>query len=122
MCISDPSDPSENRFFWFSPDEEDVIYSQGELLNTIKSSRLYIDSGEAIRFRVADVEWQDVRPTPNIAVAKMNGDTDGDALEDEKDPIEKAGYKIFATIAESGLGIVSWWNSGEAEEEMEGVE
>ena len=28
---------------------------------------------------------------------------------EKKDPIEKAGYKIFVTIAESGLGVTSWW-------------
>jgi hypothetical protein len=54
----------------------------------------------------------------------------------EKDAMEKAGYKILvrpslvdrsrkgkadkqASIAESGLGVISWWNQGEQEEEME---
>jgi len=71
-----------------------------------------------------------------------NGDANGHEEVPQKDPLETAGYKIMvssscqfpvrvkdsgsfwrdaqATIAESGLGIVSWWNSGEeADDAME---
>lgn len=96
--------------------------------------RLYLDPGENIRFRVDSVEWQDVRPAPP---PQYNAAGELVSTEPEKDPIDKAGFKIYvrapygqyddkadggqASIAESGLGVISWWNQGgdEEEEEME---
>lgn len=79
------------------------------------------------------VEWQDVRPAPPPV---YNAAGEAESTVPEKDAMEKAGYKILvssslaarfkdkaddqASIAESGLGVISWWNQGEQEEEMEG--
>ena len=83
---------------------------------TLTPERLYIDPQEPIRFRVDRIEWQAVKPTPNIPLSQMQ---DGDAEAEQKDPIEKAGYKIFVTIAESGLGVTSWWEDAGDEMELE---
>jgi len=105
-------DSVEEKYFWCS-DDEDRILSQAELMNTVIADRLYIDVGEPIRFRVDSIEWQDVRPMPTPSQFP-NGDEE--IAVPEVDPIEKAGFKILATIAESGLGVVSWWTQGEGEE------
>jgi len=33
--------------------------------------------------------------------------------------IEQPTADVQASVAESGLGVISWWNQGEQEEEME---
>lgn len=79
--------------------------------------RLYIDDDEPIRFRISDTEWQAVKPTPEIpSFMQDNEEVDeyGNPIK-RKDPIEQAGYKIFASIAESGLGITHWWRDSEDE-------
>ncbi|WVQ69383.1 uncharacterized protein L199_007600 [Kwoniella botswanensis] len=105
-------DPTQKKFFWVSPDDEGTLLTQEQLANSIVADRLYIDDGEPIRFRVDSIDWQDVRPTPQSALAESQGE-----MVVEKDPIEKAGFKILATIAESGLGVTSWWSQGEYQEE-----
>ncbi|WVW78318.1 hypothetical protein I302_100272 [Kwoniella bestiolae CBS 10118] len=108
-------DPDQKKYFWVSADEDGTMLTQEQLANSIIADRLYIDDGEPIRFRVDSIDWQDVRPTPQSALAEIGGEG-----VIEKDPIEKAGFKILATIAESGLGVTSWWSQGEyAEEEGE---
>ncbi|WWC59584.1 uncharacterized protein I303_102141 [Kwoniella dejecticola CBS 10117] len=106
-------DPTQKKFFWVSPDDEGTLLTPEQLANSIVADRLYIDEGEPIRFRVDSIEWQDVRPTPQSLIAEQ----DGDSERIEKDPIEKAGFKILATIAESGLGVTSWWSQGDYQEE-----
>ncbi|RXK40974.1 DNA-directed RNA polymerase III subunit RPC8 [Tremella mesenterica] len=103
-------DQDENKWFWYS-DEDDRVYSQIELLNTIYTQRLYIDIGEPVRFRVDSIEWQDIRPPPPP--------NELGELPPQKDPIDRAGMKVLATIAESGLGVVSWWDGQEEEVVME---
>lgn len=129
------SDPQENRYFWYTdPDNEDKIYTPAELLNTVVTGvskvpviaytdrsveRLYIDPGEPIRFRVSDIEWKDIKPI----IKAPQFDADGNLPQgEEEEPLDKAGYKVMVTIAESGLGIISWWNSAEAVEGEEMAE
>ena len=47
-----------------------------------------------------------------MANGHVNGDAPNGSAEVE-DPFHKAGYKIFATIADVGLGVVSWWDDAE---------
>ncbi|KAK8847497.1 hypothetical protein IAR55_005355 [Kwoniella newhampshirensis] len=96
-------DPQQKSFFWVAAEDQPTM-TQEQLMNTELDNRLYIDEGEPIRFRVNSVEWQDVRPTPQNMLDEANGEDIP-----VKDPIEKAGYKILATIAESGLGVTGWW-------------
>ncbi|WWD21588.1 hypothetical protein CI109_106074 [Kwoniella shandongensis] len=109
-------DPQQKSFFWVAAEDQPTM-TQEQLMNTELDNRLYIDEGEPIRFRVNSVEWQDVRPTPQNMLDEANAEE-----VPEKDPIEKAGYKILATIAESGLGVTGWWpgrEDGAEEQEME---
>lgn len=59
------------------------------------AERLYLDPGESIRFRVDSVEWQDVRPAPP---PQYNAAGELESTQPEKDPIEKAGFKIYVRI------------------------
>ena len=79
-------------------------------LITLKA-RLYIDPGEAIRFRVDSVEWQDVRPMPPVEAHVANGMANGDGVHEEipeKDPIERAGYKILVSFSENLFFMVEF--------------
>lgn len=69
--------------------------------------RYYIDPGESIRFRVDSVEWNDIRPAPP---PQYNAAGDLESSQPEKDPIDKAGFKIFVsdlpTIRVIGLRLM----------------
>lgn len=66
--------------------------SEGELLDTLLDDRMFYVEGEPIRFRVDSVEWQDVRPEPAADDPAANG---GEGAAKERDPFEKAGFKIL---------------------------
>lgn len=76
--------------------------------------RFYYDPGEPIRFRVDDIEWNEHEPGPPVNRAQQP------AEEEEKDPMEKAGYRIIASVAEQGLGLTNWWDESAEEEGEEG--
>lgn len=72
--------------------------SEGELLDTLLDDRMFYVEGEPIRFRVDSVEWQDVRPEPaadDPAAAIAHGANGGEGAGKERDPYEKAGFKIL---------------------------
>jgi hypothetical protein len=88
--------------------------------------RLYIDDNEPIRIRIDYIEWQPVKPTPNIPTTRrFDAAANGDAAEpakskedEERERFDKVGYKIFANIGEAGLGVTSWWlDPGDEDEE-----
>ena len=140
---------NQKRFFWYSDDEDDDrTLSVEELLSTVVSQRLYIENGEPIRFRVDSIDWQDIRPEPPVIQepgAEVKEETEG---EGKKDPFHSAGFRILVsplhvshvselirisvhdcyegrvlivqgTIAESGLGLVNWWEPQEEAEDEE---
>ncbi|WRT64662.1 uncharacterized protein IL334_001596 [Kwoniella shivajii] len=114
-------DPSQKKFYWVSPDDDGTLLTPEQLANSVITDRLYIDEGEPIRFRVDSIEWQDVRPTPQSVLEQENNDD-----VPVKSSFDKAGYRILATIAESGLGVTSWWSTGadpdeDQEETQEGI-
>lgn len=97
---------------------------------TLTSDRLYIDDNEPIRIRIDYIEWQPVRPTPNVPTTRRfdpsaNANANGEEAEpvkskedEERERFDKVGYKIFANIGEAGLGVTSWWlDPGDEEEE-----
>lgn len=69
--------------------------TENELLNTLLDERMHYEVGQPIRFRVDSVEWQDIRPEPAVDdhPAVPNG-AGADSIP-EKDPYEKAGFKIL---------------------------
>lgn len=125
FCDSRPlySDPTERAHFWL-PDSE--LTTTHELLDTPTSERMYIDQNEVIRVRVEADEFYDDEPGPR----KMS--------EGKQVPMEarRAPYSVVVSIssslltlgcfanphvqcsiAEQGLGPVSWWNGAQAEDE-----
>ncbi|KAJ3741988.1 RNA polymerase III subunit Rpc25-domain-containing protein [Lentinula detonsa] len=97
-------DPNERAHFWI-PDSE--LTKPHELLDTPTAGRMYIDTGEVIRIRVEADEFYDDEPGPPKAL-------EGVAVANE---VRRAPYSIIASIAEQGLGPVSWWNGAGAEAE-----
>lgn len=75
--------------------------------------RFYYDPGEPIRFRVDTVEWQEHEPGPPTDRPQENDE------EEPKDPKEKAGYVILASVSEQGLGLINWWDDAGEEEYAE---
>lgn len=71
------------------------------------SERYYIDPGESIRFRVDSVDWNDIRPAPP---PQYNAAGDLESSQPEKDPIDKAGFKIFVSyllVHAHGLQLIT---------------
>ncbi|PBK94801.1 polymerase III polypeptide H [Armillaria gallica] len=99
-------DPNERAFFWV-PESE--LTTSTELLDTDVASRMYIDAGEVVRVRVEADEFHDDEPGP----PKM-----AEGVQVKQEP-KRAPYQIICSIAESGLGNVSWWNPSQ-EEDAEG--
>ncbi|MED6257740.1 DNA-directed RNA polymerase III subunit RPC8 [Ataeniobius toweri] len=75
---------------------------------------LYMDQGEEIRFRVADEVFVDTSPT---GPATATPDTPAQPGQSTAPPAQESGdkkqapYTLIGTICESGLGLLSWWNS-----------
>ncbi|KAI9636308.1 uncharacterized protein MKK02DRAFT_33531 [Dioszegia hungarica] len=125
LWASSRIDIISKRFFWYS-DEDEKTLTVDQLLSTVIAQRLYIDVGEPIRFRVDSIDFQDIRPDPPVILepgAKEEAKELGEPVEATKDPYKSAGFRILGTIAESGLGLVSWWDGsaaeGDEDEEME---
>uniref|UniRef100_A0A8C6MJG4 DNA-directed RNA polymerase subunit n=1 Tax=Nothobranchius furzeri TaxID=105023 RepID=A0A8C6MJG4_NOTFU len=75
---------------------------------------LYMDQGEEIRFRVADQVFVDTSPTGPAVAASDAPAQAGQATAPPAEASEgkkEAPYTLIGTICESGLGLLSWWNS-----------
>ncbi|WVQ83164.1 hypothetical protein IAT38_005302 [Cryptococcus sp. DSM 104549] len=117
-------DPDKKAFFYVTDD--DKYLTPRELLESPLGERMYIYLHDVLRFRVDSIEWQDVRPTPQAqlkeAAAYEAAGAGGPPVQG-RDPIEKAGFKILATIADVGLGIPEWWEGqGEVDDAPDGEE
>lgn len=64
---------------------------------------LFMDIGEEIRFRVVDEAFVDTTP-----VGPDSANKDMDIVEPE---VKKSPWTIIGSVSESGLGLLSWWNS-----------
>ncbi|CAJ0581301.1 unnamed protein product, partial [Mesorhabditis spiculigera] len=66
-------------------------------------TKLMMEAGSTVRFRVVENIFKDVRPDPN----------------DEPSKNEKS-FQVIGQMMESGLGCLTWWNNeGEEDEEEE---
>ncbi|KAG5641879.1 hypothetical protein DXG03_004019 [Asterophora parasitica] len=98
-------DPNERAHFWL-PDSD--LEKTHEMLDTPVAERMYIDQGEVVRVRVEADDFFDDEPGP----PRM---ADGVQVHREA---KRAPYNVVCSIAEQGLGPVSWWNSaGQGEED-----
>uniref|UniRef100_A0A0N4Z0I0 DNA-directed RNA polymerase III subunit RPC8 n=1 Tax=Parastrongyloides trichosuri TaxID=131310 RepID=A0A0N4Z0I0_PARTI len=72
---------NQNAWYWAYCDEEGN-----------EAAQLYMDKGKVIKFKVVETIWNDI-PV---------------GIEDEKLSTE-APMKVVGTIADTGLGVISWW-------------
>ncbi|KAF5379453.1 hypothetical protein D9615_006558 [Tricholomella constricta] len=100
-------DPNERAHFWL-PDSD--LGTTHEMLDTPVSERMYIDQGEVMRVRVEADDFFDDEPGP----PKMS---EGVQVHRE---VKRAPYNVICSIAEQGLGPVSWWNGAAQEGEEDG--
>ncbi|KAI6023830.1 hypothetical protein PISMIDRAFT_678782 [Pisolithus microcarpus 441] len=98
-------DPNERSHFWL-PDSEAT--SAHELLESPTAERMYVDQGDIVRVRVEADEFYDDEPGPPKA-------TEGVAVKREA---RRSPYTITCSVAEQGLGPVSWWKSAQPEAEV----
>jgi len=94
-------DEREQIWIWeYKNEEEDEIHE------------MYMDKGEALRFRITGEGFTDTTPIPS-SCGIMEGGAQGagpssttePVIEENKDP-----YTLTASINEPGLGLISWWS------------
>ncbi|KDQ19103.1 hypothetical protein BOTBODRAFT_63227 [Botryobasidium botryosum FD-172 SS1] len=88
-------DPNDRQHFWV-PDR-----TTEELLDEPLPQRNYLEAGEYIRVRVESDEFYDDEPGPPKVI-------EGVAVQD--DTYRRPPYRIICSIAEAGLGLISWWD------------
>lgn len=98
---------AEQAWVWEYPNEEGGKHD------------LYMDIGETIKFRVSNEVFEESSPIgpPSTSDKPSTSSVTADNV--------KIPYKIEAAINESGLGLLSWWDSqnaqaGDDENEEEG--
>ncbi|KAJ3573846.1 hypothetical protein NP233_g2164 [Leucocoprinus birnbaumii] len=103
-------DSNERAHFWL-PDSEASTSQQ--LLDSAVADRMYIDQGEVLRVRVEAEDFYDDEPgPPKIA----------EGVQVMREP-KRAPYNIICSIAEQGLGPISWWlNAQQTEEDDEAMD
>ena len=67
-----------------------------------QDDKYYFDKNEWVRLRVQSEHWHDLAPTEP---SRRGEDV---AASERKSP-----YSILGSMAESWLGVVSWWEDGE---------
>jgi len=110
IYLPEPSafDPNERSYFWLAGSE---ATSAHELLDSPVNERMYIDAGDIVRVRVEADEFYDDEPGPPKA-------TEG--VQQVRTEGRRAPYTITCSIAEQGLGPVSWWKDAGVETMDEG--
>lgn len=98
----------------FDATEQVWVWNYGE-------SQLFMDLGEEIRFRLLEqhfIEEAPVRKEVLMAakIAAMNpGGVPAAAVnvveQDEEPLLEQSPFRLVGSIAEDGLGLVSWWSA-----------
>ncbi|RWS29119.1 DNA-directed RNA polymerase III subunit RPC8-like isoform X1 [Leptotrombidium deliense] len=88
-CLQEPSRFDETEQLWvWEYETEDGKHD------------LFMDKEEQIRFKVKEEIFTDTSPTaPSTSTANLSAE----------DSPKKIPYLIKGTIAESGLGLISWW-------------
>jgi DNA-directed RNA polymerase III subunit RPC8 len=81
-----------------------------------EENQMFLDVGETIRFRVMGEQFTETAPLQKevlmAARAAALSDTEVTPVEEEV-PVTPAPYKLVATVAEDGLGLVRWWQPPE---------
>lgn len=104
--LLDPSrfDPKEKTWVWTSEDD----------------SQFFFDKGERVRFRVEEEIWTDLgeddeggNMLSEAERAALVGDDDDEATrkrkEEEKRRKNRTPWRLVASMAQGGMGVLSWW-------------
>lgn len=99
-------DHQERAWFWLYEARTDEIANDPLLSHP--EERMYLDAGETVRFTVESDAFWDAEPGPR--------GKEGEAAHHAQHAVKETRphYSITASIAGSGLGLVSWWNGAEA--------
>lgn len=87
-----------------------------------EDTKMFIDVGETIRFRVSGEKFEEAPPLAKEALmAPRTAGGEAVALpasnmEGDVGTKQFAPYRLVGSIAEDGLGLARWWRSGVAEE------
>ncbi|KAG6844155.1 hypothetical protein H0H87_009398 [Tephrocybe sp. NHM501043] len=116
-------DPNERAHFWL-PDSE--LTSTHEMLDTPVAERMYIDQGEVVRVRVEADDFFDDEPGPPKMAEEVQVQREakrapynvivGLTFYSEANTSVDSPNWVQCSIAEQGLGPVSWWNGAGQEE------
>ncbi|TKY89246.1 hypothetical protein EX895_001777 [Sporisorium graminicola] len=102
-------DHQERAWFWLYEARTEQIAA--DPLLSQQDERMYLDTAEAVRFTVESDAFWDAEPGPGAAP----GAADPSAHHNQHTAKEtRPHYSITASIAGSGLGLVSWWTGAEA--------
>lgn len=106
-------DHQERAWFWLYEARTEQI--EADPLLSQPDERMYLDTAEIVRFTVESDAFWDAEPGPGAAAG--TGESAGqNALHHKEHTAKetKPHYSITASIAGSGLGLVSWWTGAEA--------
>lgn len=95
-----------------------------------EGNQMYLDPGEAIRFRILSEKFVESAPISKdvlmsqraaaLAAADPKAPSNPNIVTDIPAVPETTPYRIVATIAEDGLGLVRWWQPAEMEVDVAG--
>ncbi|KIS68918.1 DNA-directed RNA polymerase III subunit RPC25 [Mycosarcoma maydis] len=106
-------DHQERAWFWLYEARTEQIAA--DPLLSQPEERMYLDTAEAVRFTVESDAFWDSEPGPGAATRSADSATQNALHQKEHTTKEtKPHYSITASIAGSGLGLVSWWTGAEA--------
>lgn len=104
--------------------QSDTIFDPSEQVWTwnYQENRMFLDVGEAIRFRVLSEHFEETAPVQKDALMAARaaslaaaGLADVPVASSEGVAPPPAPYKLVASIAEDGLGLSRWWQPSSEE-------
>lgn len=107
-------DHQERAWFWLYEARTEQIAA--DPLLSQQDERMYLDTGEQIRFTVESDAFWDAEPGPGGGQGASESGQNSAGLHHNQHTAKEAKphYSITASIAGSGLGLVSWWTGAEA--------
>ena len=107
-------DYQEQAWFWLlDPASEAHV---ADPLLSAQEERMYLDIGEVIRFAIESDSFYDLEPGPSLGEGMLGETpevTSNFSGESGSRRSNFSSYKINASIAGQGLGLVSWWAGAE---------
>lgn len=120
-------DHQERAWFWLYEARTEQIAADPLLSH--QDERMYLDTAEMVRFTVESEEFWDAEPGPGVVSGAGESGQNSAGLHHNQHTAKetKPHYSITASIAGSGLGLVSWWtgaevSTGDADQATEGQE